>query len=124
MRKLGESINELMAALAAGVHVLSEKPLAEDAERGAAMVEAARAADRVLDFGPGPGAAGGRIVFDGTPDELRAADPGAGAKPIVRAHASAAGDLAIADEGSFADVDTEEEYQRLISGRPRAGEGN
>ena len=32
------------------------------------------AADRVLDFGPGPGAAGGRIVFDGTPDALRGAD--------------------------------------------------
>ena len=32
------------------------------------------AADRVLDFGPGPGAAGGRIVFDGTPDALRQAD--------------------------------------------------
>ncbi|MFV0680737.1 excinuclease ABC subunit UvrA [Ottowia sp.] len=32
------------------------------------------AADRVLDFGPGPGVAGGKIVFDGTPDELRAAD--------------------------------------------------
>ncbi|MEZ5605564.1 MAG: excinuclease ABC subunit A [Burkholderiaceae bacterium] len=32
------------------------------------------AADRVLDFGPGPGAAGGRIVFDGTPDQLRHAD--------------------------------------------------
>ncbi len=37
------------------------------------------AADRVLDFGPGPGAAGGRIVFDGTPDELRAADTLTGA---------------------------------------------
>ncbi|MFD1710421.1 excinuclease ABC subunit A [Ottowia sp. GY511] len=32
------------------------------------------AADRVLDFGPGPGAAGGRIVFDGTPQALRASD--------------------------------------------------
>ena len=32
------------------------------------------AADRVLDFGPGPGAAGGRIVFDGTPAQLRQAD--------------------------------------------------
>ena len=32
------------------------------------------AADRVLDFGPGPGERGGRIVFDGTPDELRSAD--------------------------------------------------
>ncbi|WP_431191507.1 excinuclease ABC subunit UvrA [Ottowia testudinis] len=37
------------------------------------------AADRVLDFGPGPGAAGGRIVFDGTPDELRRADTLTGA---------------------------------------------
>ncbi|MDO5691958.1 MAG: excinuclease ABC subunit A [Pseudomonadota bacterium] len=37
------------------------------------------AADRVLDFGPGPGAQGGRIVFDGTPDELRAADTLTGA---------------------------------------------
>jgi excinuclease ABC subunit A len=32
------------------------------------------AADRVLDFGPGPGERGGHIVFDGTPDALRSAD--------------------------------------------------
>jgi len=31
------------------------------------------AADRVLDMGPGPGTQGGRIVFDGTPGELKAA---------------------------------------------------
>ncbi len=37
------------------------------------------AADRVLDFGPGPGAAGGRIVFDGTPQALRASDTLTGA---------------------------------------------
>lgn len=30
-------------------------------------------ADRILDMGPGPGAGGGRIVFDGTPEELRSA---------------------------------------------------
>ncbi|NSL53632.1 excinuclease ABC subunit UvrA [Uliginosibacterium aquaticum] len=29
-------------------------------------------ADRIVDIGPGPGAAGGNIVFNGTPDELRA----------------------------------------------------
>jgi len=46
--------------------------------------------------------------------ELRAADPAAGAKPIVRAHASAAGDLPIADEGAFTDIDTHEEYARLL----------
>ncbi|HWP19918.1 MAG TPA: excinuclease ABC subunit UvrA [Burkholderiaceae bacterium] len=37
------------------------------------------AADRVLDMGPGPGREGGRIVFDGTPDELRGADTLTGA---------------------------------------------
>ncbi|WP_119153868.1 excinuclease ABC subunit UvrA [Caldimonas tepidiphila] len=31
------------------------------------------AADRVLDMGPGPGAAGGQLVFDGSPEELKAA---------------------------------------------------
>lgn len=29
------------------------------------------AADRIIDMGPGPGANGGRIVFDGTPEELK-----------------------------------------------------
>ena len=51
-------------------------------------------------------------------DALRRADPDRGAKPIVRAHASAAGDLVIADEGAFTDIDTAEEYERLISRRP------
>ncbi|MDM7456097.1 MAG: excinuclease ABC subunit UvrA [Tepidimonas sp.] len=32
------------------------------------------AADRILDMGPGPGERGGRIVFDGTPAQLRSAD--------------------------------------------------
>ena len=37
------------------------------------------AADRILDMGPGPGALGGRIVFDGTVDALRQADTLTGA---------------------------------------------
>ena len=37
------------------------------------------AADRVIDMGPGPGARGGNIVFDGTPNELRTADTLTGA---------------------------------------------
>jgi molybdenum cofactor cytidylyltransferase len=57
---------------------------------------------------------------------LRAAEPGAGAKPVVRAHASAAGDLPIADEGAFIDIDTEAEYRKWVraDGRFDAGEGN
>jgi molybdenum cofactor cytidylyltransferase len=49
-------------------------------------------------------------------DALRAADPDAGAKPIVRAHASVAGDVDIADEGAFTDIDTDEEYRRITNG--------
>jgi molybdenum cofactor cytidylyltransferase len=52
---------------------------------------------------------------------LRSADPEVGAKPIVRAHASAAGDIEIADEGSFLDIDTAEEYARALSDRSIGG---
>ncbi len=37
------------------------------------------AADRVIDMGPGPGHQGGRIVFDGTPDDLKNAETLTGA---------------------------------------------
>lgn len=50
-------------------------------------------------------------------DRLRAADPTLGAKPIVRAHASPSGDIAVDDEGAFTDIDTEEDYRRVLSGR-------
>ena len=46
-------------------------------------------------------------------DALRAADPATGAKPVVRAHVSAAGNVDVDDEGAFADVDTPEDYERL-----------
>jgi molybdenum cofactor cytidylyltransferase len=48
-------------------------------------------------------------------DALRAADPEAGAKPIVRAHASASGDLVIGDEGAFLDIDTPDDYARATA---------
>jgi len=50
-------------------------------------------------------------------DALRRADPAAGAKSVVRAHASPDGDLPIADEGAFTDIDTTEEYDRWVSSR-------
>ena len=37
------------------------------------------AADRMIDMGPGPGEKGGRIVFDGTPEDLKHADTLTGA---------------------------------------------
>lgn len=45
-------------------------------------------------------------------DELRAADRETGAKPVVRAHASSDGDIDIADEGAFTDIDTADDYRR------------
>jgi len=54
---------------------------------------------------------------------LRAADPSVGAKPLVRAHASPAGDLEVADEGAFTDIDTEEDYLKAITGRS-SGDGD
>ena len=50
-------------------------------------------------------------------DELRAAAPEHGAKPVIRAHASAEGDLPIDDEGAFVDIDTEEDYLKWVSDR-------
>lgn len=44
---------------------------------------------------------------------IRRADPAVGAKPIVRAHASAAGDVEVADEGAFIDIDTPQEYKKM-----------
>jgi molybdenum cofactor cytidylyltransferase len=54
---------------------------------------------------------------------LRSAADRDGAKPVIRAHASAAGDVSVDDEGAFRDVDTMDEYQQLIAeigagGRP------
>ena len=51
----------------------------------------------------------GRALFDA----IRGADPTIGAKPIIRGSASAIGDVAVADDGAFVDIDTPEEYARL-----------
>lgn len=44
---------------------------------------------------------------------LRVADPERGAKPIVRAHVSTAGDVSVDDAGAFMDIDTPDEYARV-----------
>ena len=44
------------------------------------------AADRIIDMGPGPGERGGQIVFDGTVNQLRAADTLTGAYLGDRKH--------------------------------------
>jgi CTP:molybdopterin cytidylyltransferase MocA len=44
---------------------------------------------------------------------LQRVDPAVGAKAIVRAHASPAGDVETSDEGAFRDVDTPDEYDAI-----------
>jgi molybdenum cofactor cytidylyltransferase len=47
--------------------------------------------------------------------ELRHADPSTGAKPVVHAHAAEEVDVDVDDEGAFIDIDTPDDYQRLIA---------
>lgn len=47
-------------------------------------------------------------------DAIRRADPATGAKPIVRAHVSASGEVEIDDEAAFMDIDTPEAHDRAI----------
>ena len=46
--------------------------------------------------------------------ELRASSPADGAKHVVRAHTSADGEVEIHDKGAYRDVDTPEEYARVL----------
>jgi molybdenum cofactor cytidylyltransferase len=52
----------------------------------------------------------GRVLFE----ELQRADPEHGAKPVVRSHAADMIEVPIDDEGAFTDIDTREEYERVI----------
>ena len=70
--------------------------------------------------------AGGRhghpvIVDRALFDQFRAADPALGAKVVVREHASAHGEVEVADAGAFLDVDTPDEYEELLRKPGSAG---
>jgi CTP:molybdopterin cytidylyltransferase MocA len=53
----------------------------------------------------------GRQLFG----ELQRADPAQGAKPVVRAHANDIVEVPTDDEGAFIDIDTPEEYERIMA---------
>jgi CTP:molybdopterin cytidylyltransferase MocA len=48
-------------------------------------------------------------------EELRAADPAQGAKPVVRAHAHELLNVPVSDEGAFLDLDTPADYERALA---------
>ena len=52
----------------------------------------------------------GRVLFE----QLERADPSQGAKPVVHAHKAEMVEVPIEDEGAFTDIDTREDYERLI----------
>ena len=58
-----------------------------------------------------------RRVFD----DLRRADPGVGAKAVVRAFAAEICNVPVDDEGACRDIDTPEDYARLAGPRPAGG---
>ena len=56
------------------------------------------------------------VIFDRAVfDELRRADPDAGAKTVVHAHLRDAVEVAVDDDGPFLDVDTPRDYTRLFA---------
>jgi len=52
---------------------------------------------------------------------IRACDPSAGAKSVVRGHASAAGDVPVDDPGAYIDIDTPADYATLPELRRQLG---
>lgn len=55
------------------------------------------------------------VLFDRSLfDELRAADPEHGAKPVVRAHGARGLDVPTEDDGAFTDIDTPQDYERVF----------
>ena len=55
-------------------------------------------------------------------DEFRAADSALGANVVVRQHVSADGDVEVTDAHAFRDVDTPDEYDRLVLEVRKRGE--
>jgi molybdenum cofactor cytidylyltransferase len=50
-----------------------------------------------------------RLLFDA----LRRADPAQGAKTVIRANVSTAGNVIVDDDGAFVDADTPDDYERM-----------
>ena len=83
--------------------------------------ETIRIADHVVDVGPGAGSAGGRIVFEGTVEELRAADTVTGTHFDDRAAREGRGALGDRRAGDPRCHDEQSEKRRRRHSDGRAG---
>lgn len=55
------------------------------------------------------------VVFDRSVfADLRAADPGVGAKAVFAKHAARRLDVTVIDDGAYVDVDTPQDYQKIV----------
>jgi molybdenum cofactor cytidylyltransferase len=114
----------------AAMMMLVDVPLVS-ASTVAAVVERYRATRAPIVRPVRGGRHGHPVLIDrGLFDELRRSDPALGAKTVVRAHASADGEVEVDDEGAFVDVDTPDEYNALSArlgpasqDRPRGARG-
>lgn len=81
-----------------------------------AAVRAAYEHTRAPIVRPARGAQHGHpVVFDASLfPELRRADPAHGAKSVVYAHADEIVNVETTDEGAFVDIDTRDEYERVV----------
>lgn len=68
---------------------------------------------------PAQGAVHGHpVIFDRRLfGELQAADPARGAKSVVRAHEAEILNVPVDDPGAFIDIDTEDDYRRILGDR-------
>ena len=97
---------------------LVDAPLVS-AETVRALLEAHRRTGAPIVRPARDGVHGHPVIFDGSLfGELRAADLRTGAKQVVRAHEGASVEVAVDDEGAFIDIDTPDDYTRVIGPLP------
>jgi molybdenum cofactor cytidylyltransferase len=81
------------------------------------VIDAWRATDAPIVRPERAGRHGHPVIFAATIlDELRTADLAAGARPIVQRHRGEIVDVPVTDEGAFDDIDTPEDYARIVGG--------
>jgi len=115
-----------LSSLLAGLDALGDLPLEGvvvvpvdlplvSAATVARVIEACRSGAAVARPVRGDGRHGHPVVFAARLfPELAAADLAVGARQVVRAHAAEIVEVPVADEGAFEDIDTRDDYERLI----------